>query len=149
MAERLISLKPCCRVIRACFPHHHPLALPRNTATCLSAWAMCQRPTGFQPQLGNPIFRVALTTQASVAQREHAYAYSLECLIKPGGGCDLPCDYLPIAWHDWEAELEKTISRSLLNQRTSVFVQSLGPEYWYTTSGWILHFLRQSRKLSP
>ncbi len=61
----------------------------------------------FPTPVGKPYLRVALTTQALAAQREHAYAYSLECLVKPGGGCDLPCDYLPLAWHDWQAELEK------------------------------------------
>jgi hypothetical protein len=47
-----------------------------------------------------------MTPKVSVAQR-HTYAYSLECLTKLGGGCDLPYDYLPVAWHDWQAELEK------------------------------------------
>jgi len=32
------------------------------------------------------------------SQRQHAFAFSLECFTKPGGGCDLPCDYLPLAW---------------------------------------------------
>jgi hypothetical protein len=64
-------------------------------------------PYWFRTPVGKPYLRVALTTQASVAQRQHAYAYSLECLTKLGGGCDLPCDYLPLAWHDWQAGLEK------------------------------------------
>jgi hypothetical protein len=64
-------------------------------------------PYWFPTPVGKPYLRVALTSQATVAQREHAYAYSLDCLTKLGGGCDLPCDYLPLAWHDWQAELEK------------------------------------------
>jgi hypothetical protein len=64
-------------------------------------------PYWFPTPVGKPYLRVALTSQANVVERQHAYAYSLRCLIKLGGGCDLPCDYLPVAWHDWEAELEK------------------------------------------
>ena len=64
-------------------------------------------PYWFPTPVGKPYITVALTTQASVAQRQHAYAYSLECLTKLGGGCDLPCDYLPVAWHDWQTELEE------------------------------------------
>jgi hypothetical protein len=64
-------------------------------------------PYWFPTPVGKPYLIVALTSQAGTVQREHAYAYSLKCLIKPGGGCDLPCDYLPLAWHDWQAELEK------------------------------------------
>jgi hypothetical protein len=63
-------------------------------------------PYWFPTPVGKPYIRVALTTQATVTQRQYAYAYSLECLTKLGGGCDLPCDYLPTAWHDWQAELE-------------------------------------------
>jgi hypothetical protein len=63
-------------------------------------------PYWFPTPVGKPYLIAALTSQASILQREHAYAYSLKCLIKPGGSCDLPCDYLPLAWHDWEAELQ-------------------------------------------
>ena len=65
------------------------------------------QPYWFPTPVGKPYLRVALTTQASATQREHAYAYSLDCLTKVGGGCDLPCDYLPAAWRDWQSELEK------------------------------------------
>lgn len=65
-------------------------------------------PYFFPTPVGKPYLWVALSSQASEAQRQHAYAYSLRCLIKPGGGCDLPCDYLPLAWRDWRANLEKT-----------------------------------------
>jgi hypothetical protein len=61
----------------------------------------------FPTPVGKPYLRVALTAQADDVQRQHAYAYSLKCLVKPGRGCDLPCDYLPLAWHDWEDELNK------------------------------------------
>ena len=64
-------------------------------------------PYSFPSPVGKPYLEVVLTGQATPIQREHAYAYSLKCLIKPGGGCDLPCDYLPLAWQDWQAELEK------------------------------------------
>jgi len=64
-------------------------------------------PYAFPTPVGKPYIRVALTTGATAVQRQHAYAYSLRCLIKLGGGCDLPCDYLPLAWHDWQGELEK------------------------------------------
>jgi hypothetical protein len=66
-----------------------------------------QPPYWFPSPVGKPYIDVALTSEANAAQRDHAYAFSLTCLIKPGGGCDLPCDYLPLAWHDWQAELEK------------------------------------------
>lgn len=61
----------------------------------------------FPTPVGKPYLWVALTPQADALQREHAFAYSLKCLVKPGRGCDLPCDYLPLAWHDWEKELDK------------------------------------------
>jgi hypothetical protein len=64
-------------------------------------------PYWFPTPVGKPYLYVTLTSQASEAQRQHAYGYSLRCLIKPGGGCDLPCDYLPLAWRDWQADLER------------------------------------------
>ena len=64
-------------------------------------------PYWFPTPVGKPYLNVVLTNQASASEREHAYAFSLACLIKPGGGCDLPCDYLPLAWRDWQSELEK------------------------------------------
>ena len=62
----------------------------------------------FPTPVGKPYLRVALDAGATPEQREHAYAYSLKCLVKPGRGCDLPCDYLPLAWKDWQAELKKS-----------------------------------------
>lgn len=65
-------------------------------------------PYWFPTPVGKPYLWVALSSQASEVQRQHAYAYSLKCLIKLGGACDLPCDYLPLAWHDRQANLEKS-----------------------------------------
>lgn len=64
-------------------------------------------PYWFPTPVGKPYLRVGLTPEASPLQREHAYYYSFRCLTKVGRGCDLPCDYLPIAWHDWEARLQQ------------------------------------------
>jgi len=64
-------------------------------------------PYWFPTPVGKPYLNVSLTGEASALEREHAYSFSLTCLIKPGGGCDLPCDYLPLAWRDWQAELER------------------------------------------
>jgi hypothetical protein len=61
---------------------------------------------GFPTPVGKPYLNVVLDSHATPEQRRHAYAFSLRCLVKPGGGCDLPCDYLPLAWKDWEAELK-------------------------------------------
>jgi|SRR5579862_147159 len=60
---------------------------------------------GFPTPVGKPYLVVVLDSEATPEERRHAYAFSLTCLVKPGGGCDLPCDYLPLAWKDWEAEL--------------------------------------------
>jgi hypothetical protein len=61
----------------------------------------------FPTPVGKPYLWVALTAKADNVQRQHAYAYSLTCLVKPGRGCDLPCDYLPLAWRDWESDLNE------------------------------------------
>lgn len=60
----------------------------------------------FPTPVGKPYLLVVLDSQATPEQRHRAYALSLTCLVKPGGGCDLPCDYLPLAWKDWEAHLK-------------------------------------------
>lgn len=59
----------------------------------------------FPTPVGKPYLRVALTKDATPVQRQHAYDYSLRCLTKIGRGCDLPCDYLPVAWRDWETQI--------------------------------------------
>jgi len=61
---------------------------------------------GFPTPVGKPYLYVVLDSHATAEQRQHAYAFSLTCLVKPGRGCDLPCDYLPLAWKDWESELK-------------------------------------------
>jgi hypothetical protein len=75
--------------------------LPQHLATSANP------PYWFPTPVGKPYLWVALSSEASEVQRQRAYAYSLRCLIKPGGGCDLPCEYLPLAWRDWQADLEK------------------------------------------
>jgi len=48
-----------------------------------------------------------LDSHASSEQRQRAFVFSFRCLTKIGGGCDAPCDYLPLAWNDWKADLQK------------------------------------------
>ena len=75
----------------------------------------------FPTPVGKPYLRVALDSHANPIQRQHAFDFSLWCLVKPGGGCDLPCDYLPSAWQDWKASLldrglpQQEFDRSYLN----------------------------------
>jgi hypothetical protein len=59
----------------------------------------------FPTPVGKPYLRVSLDSHASPIQRQHAFEFSFWCLVKPGGGCDLPCDYLPSAWQDWKVSL--------------------------------------------
>lgn len=63
---------------------------------------------GFPTPIGKPYLHVVLDRYAADMQRQHAFAFSLKCFTKPGGGCDLSCDYLPLAWQDWKADLQKT-----------------------------------------
>jgi len=70
----------------------------------------------FPTPIGEPYLRVRLDSHASAVQRGHAFAFSFSCLIKPGGGCDLPCDYLPLAWQDWKTDLHETGLSDLFNQ---------------------------------
>jgi hypothetical protein len=60
----------------------------------------------FPTPVGKPYLRVELDSAASEVQRKHAFDFSFRCLVKPGWGCDLPCDYLPTAWQDWRASLK-------------------------------------------
>jgi hypothetical protein len=62
----------------------------------------------FPTPIGKPYLHVVLDRYATDTQRQHGFAFSFQCFTKPGGGCDLPCDYLPLAWRDWEANLQKT-----------------------------------------
>ena len=70
----------------------------------------------FPTPVGKPYLRVRLDSHPSAVQRRHAFAFSFSCLIKPGGGCDLPCDYLPLAWQDWRTDLHETGLSDLFNQ---------------------------------
>lgn len=63
---------------------------------------------GFPTPVGKPYLRVVLDRHADAVQRQHAFAFSFKCFTKPGGGCDLSCDYLPLAWKDWRASLQPT-----------------------------------------
>ena len=69
----------------------------------------------FPTPVGKPYLNVQLDSQASPIQRQHAFAFSFHCLIKPGGGCDLPCDYLPSAWQDWKHELQESGFSEMFN----------------------------------
>ncbi len=60
---------------------------------------------GFPTPVGKPYLRVELDSQASALQRQRAFAFSFRCLVKPGLGCDLSWDYLPLAWLDWKAHV--------------------------------------------
>lgn len=70
----------------------------------------------FPTPVGKPYLRVQLDSHASPAQRQHAFGFSFRCLVKPGGGCDLPCDYLPSAWQDWKAYLKDIGASDVFNQ---------------------------------
>lgn len=62
----------------------------------------------FPTPIGKPYLSVNLDSHATPIQREHAFAFSFRCFVKPGWGCNLPCDYLPLAWQDWKADLHNT-----------------------------------------
>jgi hypothetical protein len=66
-----------------------------------------QQPTyGFRTPIGKPYLRVILTPSAPTPVRDRAFALNMNCLIA-STNCDKPCDYLPLAWSDWKAEMEK------------------------------------------
>jgi len=71
---------------------------------------------GFPTPIGKPYLRVQLDAHASPLQRQHAFGFSFRCLVKPGAGCDLPCDYLPSAWQDWKAYVKDISSLDVFNQ---------------------------------
>jgi hypothetical protein len=72
----------------------------------------------FPTPTGKPYLSVAIDSHASPLQRQHAYGFSLRCLVKPGWGCDLPCDYLPAAWQDYKKHIqEQGIPIAYFNQR--------------------------------
>ena len=59
----------------------------------------------FPTPVGKPYLLVKLDPQATQVQKQRAFDFSFRCFIKPGWGCDLPCDYLPSAWQDWKDSL--------------------------------------------
>jgi hypothetical protein len=62
----------------------------------------------FPTPIGKPYLNVRLDSHATRLQRQRAFGFSFRCFVKPGWGCNLPCDYLPAAWQDWKAELHDT-----------------------------------------
>jgi hypothetical protein len=60
----------------------------------------------FPTPIGKPYLAIDLDSEASLIQRKHAFAFSFRCLVKPGWGCNLSCDYLPLAWQDWKMEVK-------------------------------------------
>jgi len=70
----------------------------------------------FPTPVGKPYLSVRLDSQATSVQRQRAFSFSFKCLIKPGGGCNLPCDYLPLAWQDWKTSLHEFGSSDFFTQ---------------------------------
>jgi hypothetical protein len=62
---------------------------------------------GFPTPVGKPYLKVIFDNHANAEQQQHALGFSFHCLTKPGGGCDVPCDYLPMAWRDWKVDLSR------------------------------------------
>ncbi len=66
-----------------------------------------QQPTyEFRTPIGKPYLRIVLTPSAPTPVREHAFAVNMNCLVA-STNCDKPCEYLPLAWGDWKAEMER------------------------------------------
>ena len=70
----------------------------------------------FPTPIGKPYLRVRMDSHASPIQRRRAFNFSFTCLVKLGGGCDLPCDYLPLAWQDWKGDLQQRGFSDVFNQ---------------------------------
>ncbi len=60
----------------------------------------------FPTPIGKPYLFVELTPSAPASIREHAFDLNVDCLIA-FTDCDNPCDYLPLAWEDWKAEMDQ------------------------------------------
>jgi hypothetical protein len=58
----------------------------------------------FDTPIGKPYLYAKITPTTPAVIREHVFAMNLGCLLA-ATGCDKPCDYLPLAWDDWKAEL--------------------------------------------
>lgn len=72
---------------------------------------------GFPTPVGKPYLRVRLDSHATPSQRQHAWDFSFRCLVKPGGECDLPCDYLPSAWRDYRVYVNEVGLSDFFNAR--------------------------------
>lgn len=60
----------------------------------------------FRTLIGSPYLRVTLIPSAPADIRDRAFAINMGCLLA-SWGCDKPCDYLPLAWTNWSAEVAK------------------------------------------
>lgn len=58
----------------------------------------------FPTPIGKPYLMVQLTNQATPQQKQRAFDLNMSCLLSRSG-CDWPCDYLPLAWKDYEKEV--------------------------------------------
>jgi hypothetical protein len=58
----------------------------------------------FPTPVGKPYLHVQVTSAAPSGVRKRAWTLSTSCLISRTG-CDIPCDYLPLAWQDWKTSL--------------------------------------------
>lgn len=59
---------------------------------------------GFPTPMGKPYLHVQITSTAAPEIRKRAWTLSTRCLMSRTG-CDIACDYLPLAWQDWKASL--------------------------------------------
>lgn len=63
-------------------------------------------PFSFPTPVGKPYLRVRLTPSAPASFRDRAFALNMNCFVG-FAACNAPCDYLPLAWNDWEIDLSK------------------------------------------
>lgn len=64
----------------------------------------------FPTPVGKPYLHVQVASAAPSEVRRRAWTLSTRCLMSPTG-CDIACDYLPLAWQDWKSSLvQKGIS---------------------------------------
>lgn len=48
------------------------------------------------------VLDVSIKGEATLEQKQRAFAMKTRCLVQVGQGCDSPADYLPQAWEDWQ-----------------------------------------------
>jgi hypothetical protein len=60
----------------------------------------------FRTPVGAPYLRVVLTPAAPSSMRERAFAIDIHCLVA-FRICDSACQYLPLLWNDWKAEMDR------------------------------------------